>query len=75
MRWVTISAWISLLFGQPLTQLQFAEGFSFSVGMVPVLAVLVLAASFEELGWRSYALDSLSARFNPRWTRPEGLSR
>jgi uncharacterized protein len=61
---IAIAAGISLLFGQPLNQLQLAGGFSFSVGFVPVLLVLILAASFEELGWRSYALDSLNARFN-----------
>ncbi|MEA4907985.1 MAG: CPBP family intramembrane glutamic endopeptidase [Anaerolineaceae bacterium] len=61
---VLVSAWISLLFGQPLTQFQLAEGFSFSVGFVPVLIVLILAATFEELGWRSYALDSLNVKSN-----------
>jgi membrane protease YdiL (CAAX protease family) len=54
-----ISIWISTLFGESMSQLQFAEGFSFSVGMVPVLLILILAAAFEELGWRSYAFDSL----------------
>jgi membrane protease YdiL (CAAX protease family) len=61
---IVISTLISLLFGQSITQLQFSEGFSFSVGFVPVLIVLILAASFEELGWRSYAMDSLNAKFN-----------
>ena len=61
---IVISTLISLLFGQSITQLQFSEGFSFSVGFVQVLIVLILAASFEELGWRSYAMDSLNAKFN-----------
>ncbi len=41
-----------------------AEGFSFSTGVVPVLTVLLMAAAFEELGWRGYAFDSLLSRFN-----------
>jgi len=61
---VVLSALISMQFGQPTGQLQLAEGFSFSAGFVPVLLVLILAASFEELGWRSYAMDSLNAKFN-----------
>jgi membrane protease YdiL (CAAX protease family) len=61
---VVLSALISMQFGQPADQLQLAEGFSFSAGFIPVLLVLILAASFEELGWRSYAMDSLNAKFN-----------
>lgn len=61
---VTVSILISTLFGQPVSQLQLAEGFSFSAGFIPVLLVLFLAASFEELGWRSYAMDSLWERHN-----------
>lgn len=61
---VIISAFISILFGGDSSQLQFAEGFSFSTGFVPVLIVLLLAALFEELGWRGYAFDSLQNRFN-----------
>jgi uncharacterized protein len=56
---VVISAMISITFGGDPSQLQLAEGFSFSIGMVPSLLVLILAATFEELGWRSYAMDSL----------------
>jgi len=61
---VLISALISLLFGQPITQFQPAEGFSFSTGFVPVLLLLLMAAAFEELGWRGYAYDSLEDRFS-----------
>lgn len=61
---VVVSALISLLFGQSVSQLQFAEGFSFSLGAIPVLIVLILAACFEELGWRSYAMDSLTGKSN-----------
>jgi uncharacterized protein len=61
---VVISILISSLFGYSIDQLNFPIGFSFSVGVVPVLLILVLAASFEELGWRSYAMDSLASKFN-----------
>ncbi len=61
---ILISVGISLIFGGSIYQLQLAEGFSFSVGFVPVLIVLILAASFEELGWRSYAMESLNVRRN-----------
>lgn len=61
---VLASAAISLLFGGSVSQFQFSEGFSFSVGLVPVLLLFVLAAVFEELGWRGYAFDSLQSRFN-----------
>jgi membrane protease YdiL (CAAX protease family) len=35
----------------------------FSTGFVPVLLLLLLAATFEELGWRGYAFDSLEKRY------------
>lgn len=54
---------LSLPFGGSLAQFQLAEGFSFSSGFVPVLLLLLLAATFEELGWRGYAFDSLQSRF------------
>ena len=61
---VLVSIFISLLFGGSIFQFQLAEGFSFSSGFVPVLLLLLLAAAFEELGWRGYAFDSLQSRFN-----------
>lgn len=61
---VLASMAISLLFGAPLSQFQFAAGYSFSSGLVPVLLLLMLAACFEELGWREYAFDSLQSRYN-----------
>lgn len=60
---VLLSIVLSLPFGGSLSQVQFAEGFSFSTGFVPVLLLLLLAASFEELGWRGYAFDSLQSRY------------
>lgn len=61
---VLASGFLSLPFGGSISQFQFAEGFSFSTGFVPVLFILVLAAIFEELGWRGYAFDSLQSRYN-----------
>ena len=60
---VLASIFLSLPFGGSISQFQFAEGFSFSTGFVPVLLILVLAAGFEELGWRGYAFDSLQSRY------------
>lgn len=60
---VLASICLSLPFGGSISQFQFAEGFSFSSGFVPVLLLLFLAASFEELGWRGYAFDSLQSRY------------
>ncbi len=61
---VLISILLSLPFGGSISQFHFAQGFSFSTGIVPVLLLLILAASFEELGWRGYAFDSLQSRYN-----------
>ena len=60
---VLFSIVLSLPFGGALSQFQLAEGFSFSSGFVPVLLLLLCAASFEELGWRGYAFDSLQSRY------------
>jgi uncharacterized protein len=59
---VLASILLSLPFGGSISQFQLSEGFSFS-GFVPALAILVLAAGFEELGWRGYAFDSLQSRY------------
>ena len=61
---VLASIFLSLPFGGSISQFQFAEGFSFSTGFVPVLLILMLAAGFEELGWRGYAFDSLQSKYN-----------
>lgn len=53
---------ISLPFGGSTSQFGLSEGFSFSVGAVPLLLLLLVAAAFEELGWRGYAFDSLLSR-------------
>ncbi len=61
---VLASILLSIPFGGSISQFQFAEGFSFSSGFVPVLLTLLLAATFEELGWRGYAFDSLQSKYN-----------
>jgi membrane protease YdiL (CAAX protease family) len=61
---VLASIIFSLPFGGSVAQFRLAEGFSFSSGFVPVLLLLLLAAAFEELGWRGYAFDSLQSRYN-----------
>ena len=61
---VLASIVISIPFGGSFSQFQLAEGFSFSSGFIPVILILFLAATFEELGWRGYAFDSLQSRFN-----------
>jgi len=60
---VLTSIVLSLPFGGSLAQFQPADGFSFSSGFVPVLLLLLMAATFEELGWRGYAFDSLQSRY------------
>lgn len=61
---VLVSILLSLPFGGSVEQFQFADGFSFSAGAFPVLLLLFLAATFEELGWRGYAFDSLQSRYH-----------
>jgi len=61
---VLLSILLSIPFGGSFSQFQWAEGFSFTSGFVPVLLLLLLAAVFEELGWRGYAFDSLQSRFS-----------
>ncbi len=56
---VVLSILISLAFDGSIEQFQVSEAFSFSTGVVPVFALLFLAAVFEELGWRGYGFESL----------------
>ena len=58
---IAMSILVSLAFGQSLSQFSFVAGFSFSIGGVPTLLTLVLAALLEELGWRGYAEDSIAS--------------
>ena len=61
---IIISVLISTLFGYSFDQFTIADEFSFSIGGIPTLLVLLLAACFEELGWRGYAVESLNNKFN-----------
>jgi len=58
---------ISLLFGESVSQFGFAAGFSFSIGGVPTLLLLLITALFEELGWRGYAEDSIAQYHSWFW--------
>lgn len=51
---------ISLFFGESKEQFGFADGFSFSIGGMPTLALIIITALLEELGWRGYAEDSIA---------------
>lgn len=61
---IAVSILLSTLFGQSLGQFAFVEGFSFSIGGVSALLILVLTAFLEELGWRGYAMDSIATNCN-----------
>lgn len=61
---VTVSILLSTFFGQSLNQFSFTEDYSFSIGGVSTLITLVITAIVEELGWRSYAVDSLANSYN-----------
>lgn len=61
---ILLSIILSIPFGGSISQFQFSGGFSFSTDFVPVLFLLLLAATFEELGWRGYAFDSLQSRYS-----------
>ncbi len=61
---IVVSVLISTLFGYSLEQFTITEEFSFTLGGIPTLFILLLAACFEELGWRGYAIESLSVNLN-----------
>jgi hypothetical protein len=50
---LVIATWLSVRMGQNAAQ------FSFSAGFLPMLPLALIAALMEELGWRSYGVDSL----------------
>lgn len=60
---VLISIGISLLLGQSINQLAFADGFSFSIQGSSALLTILLASVIEEIGWRGYGEDSI-AQYN-----------
>ena len=53
-----LSTGLSVLFGRS------ADQFRFSGGFAKMLPTILLAPTFEELGWRGYGMDSLRAKFN-----------
>ena len=57
---VVASILLSTLFGQSISQFAFADDFSFAGGGVVALLTIILAAFFEELGWRGYAEDAIA---------------
>ncbi len=62
---MVVSILISIVFGQPLEQLRFAENFKIFDGEVVLsMIVLVVVPVLEELGWRGYGVDSLASKFN-----------
>lgn len=62
---MVISILISITFGQPIEQLQFAEEFKiFSGEVILSMIILVLVPFLEELGWRGYGVDSLANKFS-----------
>jgi uncharacterized protein len=60
---VVLATAISLLFGQPVGQFAVSPGFSMT-GPAAIVGwiVVILAPTFEELGWRGYGVDSLAKK-------------
>ena len=58
---IVVSILLSTLFGQSTEQFAFADDFSFAGGGAVALLTIILAAFFEELGWRGYAEDSIAS--------------
>jgi membrane protease YdiL (CAAX protease family) len=52
-----LSTWLSVVVGRS------ADQFRFSGGLATMLPIILLAPTFEELGWRGYGMDSLRAKF------------
>ena len=57
---IAASILLSTAFGQSMEQFAFADDFSFAGGGAVALLTIILAAFFEELGWRGYAEDSIA---------------
>ncbi len=52
-----LSTWLSVGVGRS------ADQFRFSGGFATMLPLILVAPTFEELGWRGYGMDSLRAKF------------
>jgi len=57
---IIASILLSTLFGQSISQFSLVDDFSFAGGGVVALLTIILAAFFEELGWRGYAEDAIA---------------
>jgi membrane protease YdiL (CAAX protease family) len=55
---------ISLLFGYSADQFVITGEFTFTSGVFPIWALLIVAPLLEELAWHSYGTDCLRNRFN-----------
>ena len=61
---ILLAQLISLLFGYSTEQFVVTGEFTFSSGVFPVWALLIIAPLLEELAWHSYGTDCLRSRFN-----------
>jgi len=60
-----VSIGISIIFGQPIGQLQITEEFAvFNGELVLSMVILALVPVLEELGWRSYGVDAIRSKNN-----------
>lgn len=65
---VVCSIFLSLLFGQSLSQFSFTEDFSFTgVGIGTAFITITVASIIEEVGWKGYCEDSIGQYMNWFW--------
>ena len=65
---VVCSIFLSLAFGQSLSQFSFTDDFSFTgVGIGNALLTITLASIIEEVGWKGYCEDSIGNYMNWFW--------
>jgi membrane protease YdiL (CAAX protease family) len=64
---MVVSILLSLLFGKSAAQFTLTPQGSFSMG-VPVMFIMILIPTLEEMGWKGYGVDSLRSRFNLFYT-------
>ncbi len=62
---VLLATTTSLLFGQSAEQFQIASELKVMDGQLLLsLLIMILAPTFEELGWRGYGVDSIRVKYN-----------